>query len=415
MASFLEFFQGIFYLLVSQTVYDGVQLWDSQLHRTRTPPYLGPASSQHRSGDMQRDQGHRRESLWSNERHRYWKLLSTLGLSGSSWQQPWCSHRKPRQQELMSWTSEVTPWLRKGLKQDKTSKGGRSQKKWWLTRSPQNWSPDTDLVCTSQVRRPPVYAATAIRTQTGASRGLRRAKGCRAARGGEPIVRHGCQEAALRVPIPMKKKNWAAQPMREMVFCSLKKSQSVLGAMEEVYERSMKGKLPRKKYMGEWRCDSTAIRTIRPSFHTRVMKKIPRNRLKRMTWSSGCSENPKRMKCVIRLMFWPRANSLLSAAFRAPCDSWGNENPGKETIWFCHGILDPNSEPEETVKGKCLTSTQCRNPLYSICWVFPKDYHHPHLICLCKSDRPQNRLPCLHYLDHHLHCPHHSFIKGSYS
>ena len=166
-----------------------------------------------------------------------------------------------------------------------------------------------------------MYAVTAIRTQTGASRGLRRAgraaqsrggcaeqgglrraggaaqsregcaeqgglrraEGCRAAHGGEPIVRHGCQEAALRVPIPMKKKNWAAQPMREMVFCSLKKSQSVLGAMEEVYETSMKDKLPRKKYMGEWRCDSTAIRTIRPSFHTRVMKKIPRNRLKRMT------------------------------------------------------------------------------------------------------------------------------------
>ena len=84
-------------------------------------------------------------------------------------------------------------------------------------------------------------------------------------------------------PIPMKKKNWAAQPTREMVFCSLKKSQSILGATEEVYERSMTDKLPRKKYMGEWRCDSTVIRTIRPSFHARVMKKIPRNRLKRIT------------------------------------------------------------------------------------------------------------------------------------
>ena len=46
------------------------------------------------------------------------------------------------------------------------------------------------------------------------------------------------------------------------------------------------------------------------------------------------------------------------------------------------------------VKGKCPTSTQRRNPLYNICWVFPKDYRHPDLICLCKSDRPQNRLAC---------------------
>ena len=66
-----------------------------------------------------------------------------------------------------------------------------------MTRSPQNWSPDTELVWTSQVRRPPGYAATAMRTQTAAQ-----SRGCRAARGGEPTVRHGCQEAALRVPHP---------------------------------------------------------------------------------------------------------------------------------------------------------------------------------------------------------------------
>lgn len=36
-----------------------------------------------------------------------------------------------------------------------------------------------------------------MRTQTAAQ-----SRGCRAARGGEPTVRHGCQEAALRVPHP---------------------------------------------------------------------------------------------------------------------------------------------------------------------------------------------------------------------
>ena len=111
-------------------------------------------------------------------------------------------------------------------------------------------------------------------------------EGCvesRAADGGELIGRRGCQEAALRALVPRKKKSWAAQPTKETVFCSLKKSQSILGAMEQVYERSVKDKLPRKKYMGEWRGDSTAIRTIRPRFHARVMKKIPRNRMKRIT------------------------------------------------------------------------------------------------------------------------------------
>lgn len=51
------------------------------------------------------------------------------------------------------------------------------------------------------------------------------------------------------------------------------------GGIQEVYE----GQLPRKKYMGEWRCDSTAIRMMRPRFHARVTEKIPRNRRKRVT------------------------------------------------------------------------------------------------------------------------------------
>jgi hypothetical protein len=33
--------------------------------------------------------------------------------------------------------------------------------------------------------------------------------------------------------------------------------------MEEVYEIPTKDKLPRKKYMGEWRCQSILIRTMR--------------------------------------------------------------------------------------------------------------------------------------------------------
>lgn len=112
------------------------------------------------------------------------------------------------------------------------------------------------------------------------SRGLRKAEGNMAASRTDAIAARRQHSAP---PIPRKKKSWEAQPAKEMVFCSFKKSQSILGAMEEVYERSMKDKLPRKKYMGEWRCDSMAIRTIRPRFHARVMKKIPRNRMKRIT------------------------------------------------------------------------------------------------------------------------------------
>lgn len=73
-------------------------------------------------------------------------------------------------------------------------------------------------------------------------------------------------------PIPMKKKNWAAQPTKEIVFCCLKKSQSILGAMEDVYEMSTKDRFPRKKYMGEWRHDSNRIKTMRPRFQATVME-----------------------------------------------------------------------------------------------------------------------------------------------
>lgn len=73
-------------------------------------------------------------------------------------------------------------------------------------------------------------------------------------------------------PIPTKTKNWEAQPTKEMVFCSLKKSQSILGATDEVYNISTKDRLQRKKYIGEWRCDSILIRTMRPRFQARVMK-----------------------------------------------------------------------------------------------------------------------------------------------
>ena len=52
----------------------------------------------------------------------------------------------------------------------------------------------------------------------------------------------------------------------------MKKSQSILGATEEVYEISTKDKLPTKKSMGEWSCGSILIRTIRPRFQASVMK-----------------------------------------------------------------------------------------------------------------------------------------------
>ena len=73
-------------------------------------------------------------------------------------------------------------------------------------------------------------------------------------------------------PIPTKKKSCIAQPIKVIDFCSLKKSQSILGAMEEVYETSTKDRLLRKKYIGEWRCESILIKTMRPKFPARVTR-----------------------------------------------------------------------------------------------------------------------------------------------
>lgn len=62
---------------------------------------------------------------------------------------------------------------------------------------------------------------------------------------------------------------------------------------------------------------------MRPRFHAKVTEKITETEIRREgNLKSGCAENPTRRKLLIRLMFCPRAISLLSAAFRAPeCNS----------------------------------------------------------------------------------------------
>ena len=90
--------------------------------------------------------------------------------------------------------------------------------------------------------------------------------------GSIPVVCHGCQETALSASHPNEEEKLSSTTHKGDGLQVLKKSQSILGATEEVYEISTKDKLPTKKSMGEWSCGSILIRTIRPRFQASVMK-----------------------------------------------------------------------------------------------------------------------------------------------
>ena len=63
-------------------------------------------------------------------------------------------------------TRKFTTWLRKVLQQDKTSRAGRSQKKWFMICGLQKWRWNMEAIWTNPVRNPPAHAAKAITTQS---------------------------------------------------------------------------------------------------------------------------------------------------------------------------------------------------------------------------------------------------------
>ena len=67
----------------------------------------------------------------------------------------------------------------------------------------------------------------------------------------------------------------------------------------------MKDRLLRKKYMGVWRWESILIKMRSDRFQVRVKMYITRNTTKSTTMILGKSENPKRMKCMIFVIFPP--------------------------------------------------------------------------------------------------------------
>ena len=69
------------------------------------------------------------------------------------------------------------------------------------------------------------------------------------------------------------------------------------------WQRSMKDRLLRKKYMGVCRCELSRIRMIMPRFPSTVTVYMVRNRRNRGNWMSGYSEKPTRMKVTVELWF----------------------------------------------------------------------------------------------------------------
>lgn len=70
------------------------------------------------------------------------------------------------------------------------------------------------------------------------------------------------------------------------------RSASILGTTVEVTSISMREKLQRKKYMGEWRQESRHVRVIMARFSSTVSTRIKRMNANSRTWNSWRYDNP---------------------------------------------------------------------------------------------------------------------------
>lgn len=71
-----------------------------------------------------------------------------------------------------------------------------------------------------------------------------------------------------------------------MVLWVDSKSASILGTTVEVTSTSMKEKLQRKKYMGEWRWESRHVKVIMVRFPSNVSTYINRIKANKRIWNS---------------------------------------------------------------------------------------------------------------------------------
>lgn len=210
-------------------------------------------------------------------------------------------------------------------------------------------------------------------------------------------------------PMPMKKKNWAAQPTKEIVFCCLKKLQSILGTMEDVYEMSTKDKFPRKNTWENGGMTPSWSRQWGPGSKPESWSRSPETTQRGlwMLWKSQKDETG----CHADIPSHGHGSSLCCQ--QSPKGRFlGSENPGEEKPLFCHGII---ASPSHKRHGKAnvqhlpyaefLSTAFIGSFMESI--VIPILTHYS-----CKTD--SSRMAFLHCLDHDLHCQCHHFTEGSY-
>ena len=96
-------------------------------------------------------------------------------------------------------------------------------------------------------------------------------------------------------PREKENKEWVRYSARAMVLRGDSRSASILGATVEVTSStSMREKLQRKKYMGEWGWGSRPVRVTIARFPRTVSMYINRMKANRTDWNSCRGENPRR-------------------------------------------------------------------------------------------------------------------------
>ena len=122
-------------------------------------------------------------------------------------------------------------------------------------------------------------------------------------------------------PREKEKKDWVRYSARAMVLRGDSRSASILGATVEVTSStSMREKLQRKKYMGEWGWGSRPVRVTIARFPRTVSMYISRMKANRTDWNSCRWENPRRTTPWWR---WGYSRHLMPLLWTA-CETLGS-------------------------------------------------------------------------------------------